>query len=381
VHVGLNLVFLVPDEQGGLEIYARELLRALAGERSGVRFTSFVNRDLRDAPGEWTQLGDVVEVPVSARRRVEWVRGEQLLLPGLAWRAGVDLVHSLASTAPARGRFRRVVTIHDLHYRVAPDAHFGIRGLGMRVLVPLAARRSDRVIASSSSTGADVRRHLRVPAARIDVVPLGFGHSPVAVAEAEAVLRERHALGGRQVVLTVSAKRPHKNLARLLEALAAIPAERRPALVMPGYPTPYERELRAHADALGLRDDVRFLGWVGDAELEGLYDLAALSVFPSLHEGFGLPVLEAMNRGLPVACSDSPSLSEVSGDAALLFDPHDSAAIARAIERLLGDRAEAARLVEAGRAQAARFTWAATARGTLASYERALGSSPTSAPP
>jgi len=373
MHVGLNLVFLVPGEQGGMEIYARELLRALRSERPDVRVTSFIGREARAGGGPWDDLGDVVEVPVRARNRVEWVRGEQQLLPGLARRAGVELLHSLANTAPAHGRFRRVVTIHDLHYRVMPQAHFGVLGLGMRVLVPLAARRSDRVIAVSHDTGADVRRYLRVPADRVDVVPNGVGLSPSAGAEPEDVLRERHGLGRRQVALAVSAKRPHKNLMCLLDALAAIAAERRPLLVIPGYPTPYERELRAHALSAGVRDDVRFLAWVSDRELEGLYALATLFVFPSLHEGFGLPVLEAMNRGLAVACSNVPSLQEVAGEAALLFDPHDTRSITAAIERLLGDRAARARLCAAGRAQAARFTWAATARGTVASYERALG--------
>ncbi|MGH2941440.1 MAG: glycosyltransferase, partial [Solirubrobacteraceae bacterium] len=135
MHVGLNLVFLVPGEQGGMEVYARELLRALPAERPDLRLTAFVNREARAAGGEWDEFADVVEVPVLARSRLEWVRGEQQLLPGLARRAGVDLVHSLASTAPARGRLRRVVTIHDLLYRVVPDAHFGVLGLGMRVLI------------------------------------------------------------------------------------------------------------------------------------------------------------------------------------------------------------------------------------------------------
>jgi glycosyltransferase involved in cell wall biosynthesis len=372
MHVGLNLVFLVPGEQGGMEVYARELLRALAGERPDLRLTSFVSREARAAGGPWDEVGDVVEVPVNARSRVQWVRGEQQLLPGLARRAGVQLVHSLANTAPARGRFKRVVTIHDLHYRVIPDAHFGVLALGLRVLVPLGARRSDRVIAVSRDTGADVRRYLHVPAGRVDVVPNGLGLTPAGPAEPEAALRERHALGARAVVLSVSAKRPHKNLMRLLDALAAIPAERRPLLVVPGYPTPYERELLEHAGAVGVRDDVRFLDWVSDAELEGLYALAALFVFPSLHEGFGLPVLEAMNRGVPVACSNVSSLPEVAGDAALLFDPHDTSSITAAMQRLLADGAEAQRLRVAGRAQAARFTWAATARATAASYERAL---------
>jgi glycosyltransferase involved in cell wall biosynthesis len=118
--------------------------------------------------------------------------------------------------------------------------------------------------------------------------------------------------------------------------------------------------------------DVIFLDWVDAAELEGLYAAAACFVFPSLYEGFGLPVLEAMHRGVPVACSDRSSLPEVAGDAALLFDPESPDDIARTIETLLGDPEKAARLREAGRARAAGFTWERTAHGVLAAYERAL---------
>ena len=373
MHVGLNLVFLVPGETGGMEIYARELIAALATGRPDLRLTAFVNLETAASGDSWAQVADVVTVPVHARNRVQWVRGEQQLLPGLARKAGVDVLHSLASTAPIAGRFRRVVTIHDLHYRVVPEAHFGVRGLGMRVLVPLAAHRSHRIIAISQSTAADIRRYLRVPPSRVDVIPEGVGASPAGDPEPEAALRERHGLGGRAVALSVSAKRPHKNLMALLEAVAAMPAQRRPVLVIPGYATPHEQQLRERAQALGIGDDVRFLGWVSGAELEGLYALASVFVFPSLYEGFGLPVLEAMRRGVPVACSNRSSLPEVAGHAALLFDPEDPRAITAAIERLLRDPAEAQRLRSAGREQAARFTWAATARATVASYERALG--------
>jgi len=373
MHVGLNLVFLVPGETGGMEVYARELIAALATGRPDLRLTAFVNREAAASGDSWAQVADVVTVPVHARNRVQWVRGEQQLLPGLARKAGVDVLHSLASTAPISGRFRRVVTIHDLHYRVVPEAHFGVRGLGMRVLVPLAAHRSHRIIAISQSTAADIRRYLRVPPSRVDVIPEGVGASPAGDPEPEAALRERHGLGDRAVALSVSAKRPHKNLMALLEAVAAIPAQRRPVLVIPGYATPHEQQLRERAQALGIGDDVRFLGWVSGAELEGLYALASVSVFPSLYEGFGLPVLEAMRRGVPVACSNRSSLPEVAGDAALLFDPEDPRAITAAIERVLRDPAEAERLRSAGREQAARFTWAATARATVASYKRALG--------
>lgn len=188
----------------------------------------------------------------------------------------------------------------------------------------------------------------------------------------EPELRAWLEAGAQQIVLTVSAKRPHKNLLRLLAAIAAIPQERRPLLVLPGYPTSHEQELRDRAGQLGIAGDVRFLGWVDSAQLEGLYAAAACFVFPSLYEGFGLPVLEAMARGVPVACSGRGALDEVAGGAALRFDPESEAAIADAIERLLSDGAEAQRLRAAGLERAAQFSWAATAAGTLACYERAL---------
>jgi glycosyltransferase involved in cell wall biosynthesis len=368
VHVGLNLVFLVPGRTGGMEIAARALIPALRDAAPGVSFTAFVNRE---SAGEAFGVDSVV-VPVDAARRVEWVRGEQQLMPGLVRRAGCDVLHSLGSTAPARGRFVRVTTIHDLNYLMVPDAHFGLRGLGMRVLVPLAARRSARVIADSQSTRHDLTERLRVPAAKIDVVPLGLGRPPDAVPTPAGELRERLALGDRPLVLSLSAKRPHKNLRGLLDALALVPAERRPVLVLPGYATPHEAELRRHAVAAGVGDDVRWLGWTSDEDVAGLLALSAAFVFPSFYEGFGLPVLEAMAAGVPVACSDRSSLPEVADGAALLFDPSSPAAIAAAIETLLTDREAADRLREAGRRRAAGFTWQRTAELTLAAYERAL---------
>ncbi|MBX5441077.1 MAG: glycosyltransferase family 4 protein, partial [Solirubrobacteraceae bacterium] len=188
--------------------------------------------------------------------------------------------------------------------------------------------------------------------------------------------RERFDLGDRPIALSVSARRPHKNLPRLLEALALIPAERRPVLVVPGYGTFHDDALAADVARLGIAGDVRMLGWVDDAELEGLYAEAAVFVFPSLYEGFGLPVLEAMARGVPVACSDRGALREVAGDAARVFDPERPRAIADAIEAILADPALADRLRAAGREQAARFTWPKAAQGVLAGYERALAGPP-----
>jgi glycosyltransferase involved in cell wall biosynthesis len=435
MHIGLNLIYLVPGDTGGMEVYARELLPELVRHAPpGTRFTAFVSREAAAAAdGPWGELMPAVTVPVNARRREQWVLGEQAFLPRLAARAGVDLMHSLASTASAWGRFRRVLTVHDLIYARFPEAHSGLRDRGMRVLVPLAARRSTRVIAISESTRRDLVELLRLPERRIDVVPQGLGavrrlpgamresggkgsgtgesggerpggdaptalsveetrrsgvNAPVTLSVEETrgpgvdapitlsveETRARFALGERRVLLTLSAKRPHKNLLALIGALARIPSERRPVLVLPGYPTWHEAELRAHAAELGVLADVRFEGWLSGGEIEGLWGLADAFVYPSLYEGFGLPVLEAMARGVPVACADTSSLPEVAGDAALLFDPRSEPAIAQAVERLLGDASLARELRERGLARAREFSWEHTARLTLDSYARALGS-------
>jgi len=373
LHVGLNLVFLVPGETGGMETYARELIEALVREAPHVAFTAFINREAAAAGNApWCDLIPSVTVPVAARNRLNWVRGEQQLLPLLARKAGVHVLHSLASTAPIWGAFCRVTTIHDLHYRICPETHSAIRGAGMRLLVPLAAARSHRLISVSANTANDLVRLLRVPKEKIDIVPHGLGANPTIAPVSENEIRTRLAIGLRRVVATFSAKRPHKNLMRLLEALALIPSTRRPVLILPGYPTPHEEELKSRAVALGVEDDTRFLGWVDPSWREGLYQMSSALVFPSLYEGFGLPVLEAMRRGVPVACSNRGALREVARDAALVFDPEEPRAIATAMERLLNQPDEAERLRRAAEAHISKFTWQATARGTLVAYERAL---------
>jgi glycosyltransferase involved in cell wall biosynthesis len=169
----------------------------------------------------------------------------------------------------------------------------------------------------------------------------------------------------------VSAALRHKNLERLLEAFARLAAGRDVRLVVAGHAGLEQERLENSAAALGIAERVLFTGWIEQPDLEGLFAAARAFAYPSLMEGFGMPVLEAMARGVPVACSAASALPEVVGDAAELFDPRDAAAIAAAIERLLDDPARRSELVARGRERPAEFTWERAAQGTLGSYRRA----------
>lgn len=193
---------------------------------------------------------------------------------------------------------------------------------------------------------------------------------------ASMAMRERLGLREGPLVLCVAAKRRHKNLDGLIRAMTHLRERsengRRPLLVLPGSPTSYEGELRELAVEVGVEQDVAFPGWISDDELEWLYAQASCFVLPSFQEGFGLPVLEAMARGVPVACSDTSSLPEVAGDAALYFDPCDEWEMAAQVQRLLFDRGLAEELIARGHMRCEQFTWRRTAELTLRSYRRAI---------
>jgi glycosyltransferase involved in cell wall biosynthesis len=373
--VGLNLLYLVPGETGGGEIYARRLVPALARARPEVELVAFVNREAFDTLGQ-ESLGpgvQLVRVDVSGRSRLRRVAAEQVALPRLLRRGGVELLHSLGTTTPLRPGVPSVVTLYDVIYASHPEAHKRLMRAGMRVLVPLAARRADRIITLSRASAGEITRFLGVPPEQIDVVHLAG--RPPGEATPAALLRERYALGDSPLVLSVSARRPHKNLVRLLQAFAGIRSRPQPLLVLPGYSTAFDDDLADQVRKLKLGDRVSFLGWIPDADLEGLYAEAECLVFPSLAEGFGLPVLEALERGLPVACSRASSLPEVAGEAARYFDPLDVEDLRTAVDELLGDPELRSSLAEAGRRQARAFSWERAAEQTFASYARALDGS------
>ncbi len=281
-------------------------------------------------------------------------------------------MHSVALTAPLHTRAANVVTIADVTWLLDRHAESATTRL-WRMLVPTVARRADRVIAISHAGAEHIERYLRVPRERIDVTLLGHRLQRSVEPLPERATRERFALGEGPIVLTVGTRKPHKNLLRLVRAMPAI-LDRRPGtrLVLCGNPTPYDAELRAEIASLSLERDVACLPFVELDELEGLYAAARCFVLPSLNEGFGLPILEAMGRGVPVACSDVSALPEVAGRAARYFDPLDITSIADALIDVLEDQALAERLIAEGKRQARTLSWERTAEATFESYERAF---------
>jgi glycosyltransferase involved in cell wall biosynthesis len=374
-HVGLNVLYLVPGAVGGSEIYAHELIGALGRARPSVRFTVFCGREagpsLRAAG--WPSNVVVRELAVRCAVKPARIAYEVAVLPFVARRAGVELLHSLGTTSPpfVPGT-PAVVTVLDLIYEAYPDTFPRLSRYGLRALVGPAARRAARVITISEAVKRDVVDILRVPASRVDAVLLGHGMGVTVAPTDESTLRERLGLGDDRVVLCVSAALVHKNLPRLLEAFALLADLPQTRLVLVGHAGRDLGALQARAAELGIADRVVFTGWISAADLEGLYALAACCAYPSLYEGFGMPVLEAMARGVPLACSNATSLPEVAGDAALLFDPHDAASLAAALRDLLTNTDLAADLRARGRSRAAQFTWSRCAEGVLETYERSV---------
>lgn len=288
----------------------------------------------------------------------------------------VDLFHSPDFTLPPVWRARTLVTVHDLSFLRLPECFpDGLRRY-LETTVPRAVRRADHVIADSYNTRRDLMELLGTPGDKITVIHCGVeprfrpmtGESD---RDTLAAVRRKYDLPER-FILSVGTIQPRKNFTRLVEATGMLNAQCSMLdwdLVIAGgrgwmYEGIFER-----VRALGLERRVHFVGFVDDADLAALYNLAGLFAFPSLYEGFGLPPLEAMACGVPVVCSDTSSLLEVVGDAALTVGPLDVAGLAEAMCRAIEDESLRASLVQRGLVRATGFTWSKAAQELLAVYQ------------
>ncbi|MGB1584207.1 MAG: glycosyltransferase family 4 protein [Solirubrobacterales bacterium] len=375
--IGINLLYLVPGKVGGTEIYARELIHELACELADHELVVFVVREA-EAPLKaegWPENVSIRVLPVNGANKPMRALAELFLLPWFARRERVRFMHSMGTTGAPFTPGVRVVTVHDLIFHHHPETFPGPAQKGLELLVPLGARRSQRVLADSQATKDDLIETYEIDGEKIDVVLLGFGHSQSATPTDAVTIRKRFKLGDSKVVLCVASSLAHKNVPRLIDAYAEAfgSVDDRPVLVVAGHAGLGQEHLVEQVAALGIADSVRFTGWVENEDLEGLYAVADVFAYPTLREGFGMPVLEAMARNTPVVCSNTSSVPEVAGDAAIKFDPMNTTAIGNAIKRVLDDDALADELRIRGKARVKDFTWTASATATIGSYMRAIG--------
>lgn len=371
--IGINALFLEPG-MGGLETYVKELVPPLAALVPDAEVTVLANPvgGPSLAAAGWSE-NVAVHVPrVIGTAGIRAISETTVL--GLLADRRLDGLFNVALMGPLWMRQPNVVKIADVTW--LRDFDPGRRPTSTErlwgALVPRVARRADRVAAMTEFGALEIAEALRVPREQIDVVGSGCGVSGGRRTVDEAAVRERHGLGDGPVVLNLGAKKPHKNHLRLIDAMRhvreAVPDA---TLVLPGPPTPREQDLYDHVRQLGLDDVVRFPGFIDDAAVEELYAVAACFAFPSLSEGFGLPILEAMSRDVPVVTSDVSCLPEVAGGAAVLVDPYSDEAIAAGVISVLTDADLRGRLMVAGRIRSADFTWERCAERVLASIGRA----------
>jgi glycosyltransferase involved in cell wall biosynthesis len=285
----------------------------------------------------------------------------------------VDLLHALAFVTPLLSRCPSVVTIYDLSFLLYPESFRRAKRSYLGLFTRLSARRARRIIAISESTKRDVVRLLGVPPEKVEVVYCGIDEAFRPLAEDQvAAFRSQHGLPER-FILFVGTIEPRKNVTRLIEAFAdlrfAICDLR---LVIGGAKGWFYQDVFARVEELGLQGEVMFPGYIPVSELPLWYNAAELFVYPSLHEGFGLPPLEAMACGTPVVAANTSSLPEVVGEAGLTVDPLDVEGLAEAMRRVLGDDALQQEMRKRGLQRARGFSWTKTAQETVQVYRRAM---------
>jgi len=297
---------------------------------------------------------------------------QQLTIPRLLRQERIDVYHSTYYLMPYRTGIPTVLTVYDLiPIRCASSVSRGT-ALLFRLCHRLALSAATRVIAISAATRDDLLDYYKLPPERVQVIRLGVSahFTPASRSEIECVL-QKYSLPVR-FVLYVGINKPHKNLSALVQAWSALRAKGAdpPLLAICGPWDSRFQQVPTLIERLTLGSLVRLLGPVARGDLPALYSAARLFVFPSLYEGFGLPVLESMACGTPVACSDIPALREVADQAAAYFDPQQIDSIAEATRAVLGDLSRSSELRGLGLARSQGFSWGAAAEETIRLYRK-----------
>jgi glycosyltransferase involved in cell wall biosynthesis len=379
--IGFDVTAAV-TQGGGIGRYTREIIHALLAEDQENTYRLFSARPAATLPvPDSVPVGDNVTfhpAPLDERWLYRlWYR-LRLPIPIQLVTGPIDLFHSPDFVLPpVAGRIPTVLTVHDLSFVHYPETFPPALVRYLNRLVPWSIRRASHILADSESTRRDLLRIWSVPEEKLSVLYSGVHarFQPVQDEKQRAEVRARYGLGNTPYILAVGTIQPRKNYALLISAFSRIANDMPHNLVIVGGKGWLYETLLNQVDNLPDKERVRFPGFVTDADLPVLYSAADLFVFPSLYEGFGLPLLEAMACGVPVLSSNASSLPEVvdeKGEAAVLLPPEDKIAWSQAMQRLLTDGDQRERMIKAGLRHVRNFSWQSAARQLLLLYHTLL---------
>jgi len=365
------------DQGGGIGRLVRDLITALSIEDSLTSYRLFVagasRSQLPPPPGPnftWHP------VPLSAEWMARLWQRARLPLP-VNWLTGhIDLYHATDFVLPPVSRgIKTILTVHDLSFvRVPETAAPNLRAY-LNVVVPRSVLKADHIIADSQATKDDLCALYGTSPDKVTVLLSGVDprFAPVTNDTLLKSVRDRYSIGEQPYIFCIGTVQPRKNYSRVIQALAQLRAEGLDLqLVIAGGKGWLEDEMYRTLKDAQMQNYVHLIGFARDADLPALYSGAALTAFPSLYEGFGLPILESMACGTPVVTANVSSLPEVAGEAALLIDPYDVPGLTDAIRRLVTDDILRSTLIQRGYQQMKHSTWSKAARQLRAVYERVL---------
>ena len=376
--IGIDVTSAIA-QGGGIGRYTRELLQTLAVMKSPYSFRFFSAKPPAKLPvAAPVPTADHISyhsAPLNERWLYRlWYR-LRLPLP-VQWVTGkLDLFHSPDFVLPpVTGNIPTLLTVHDLSFAHYPEVFPEPLVQYLNNVVPWSIGRTTHILADSISTKQDLMTLWHVPETKITVLYCGVAARFVPVTDKKMLTAVRHQynLADIPYILSVGTIQPRKNYQMLIRAFQPVAAQYPHNLIFAGGKGWLYDEMMAEVDKQGLNGRVHFIGFVDDKDLPALYSAASLLTFPSLYEGFGLPLLEAMACGVPVISSNASSLPEVVGDGGLLLSPHDEAAWSAALIELLADPVRRSRMVVAGYRQARQFSWYKTGEQLLALYHDLL---------
>ena len=364
--LALDATYTVDPEPSGIAVYSRKLIEALAGLETPHRFllcyrlSRFGRR--REFLHPATRTG-------SAKAQFSVRFYQEPLTFWLPWQA--DLFHSLAQRPPAFRFKREIVTVFDIFPITGHDYSTAEFRRKFSALLREAVARAAFVITASRYTAGQLLAHTSLPQNKLRVIPLGVDLPSSSLSANERMRARARFVGeGKQLILSVGVIQTRKNTLNALRALETLPEQYR--LILAGGDGHGSEIVHDYIHRQGLGSRVQVRGYVTPEDLRVLYQCASVMLFPSLEEGFGLPVLEAMANGLPVVASQAASLPEVGGDAALYVDPHDPRDIAEKVRHAAEDAELREKMIQQGLARAQEFSWQRVAEATLQVYNEVL---------